>query len=127
LKHREHLMRQLPTAPGRRLLAWWQYDAPGLGLRWPGYDRERSTLYEAGLLADEEKAELLADWRQAFDKAQRLDLGYCIGPGRWLTGERARRAYYAWVDIPAELVQKWTEEHQRRAKTIRNLAAGVEV
>ena len=42
---------------GRRPQAWWQFEAP---FRYPGYDREQSTLYTAGLLTAEELAELEA-------------------------------------------------------------------
>ena len=41
---------------GRRPMAWWQFEAGDL--RYPGYDREQSTLYRAGLLGEEERAEL---------------------------------------------------------------------
>src|SRR4051812_40615483 len=50
---------------GHRPAAWWGFDSP---IPYPagGYDRERSTLYEAGLLDEEERAWLLADWRREF-------------------------------------------------------------
>jgi hypothetical protein len=44
--HRGRLVGVLPSAPGRRPQAWWEYEA---SIAWPGYDRERSTLYAAGL------------------------------------------------------------------------------
>ena len=34
-RHRHRLIGTLPSSPGRRPLAWWQYDA---AIRWPGYD-----------------------------------------------------------------------------------------
>ena len=45
-----------------------------------GYDHERSTLYEAGLLDEEECAWLLADWRREFARAQSADFFFCGGP-----------------------------------------------
>jgi hypothetical protein len=93
LRHRHRLIGTLPSSPGRRPLAFWQYDAP---MRWPGYDAERSTIYEAGLLGDDERAALEAEWRREFDRAQRLP-----------TGE-ARRGHLRWADVPDELVRRWT-------------------
>src|SRR3954447_18569012 len=51
--HREALLAR--ERPGSRPRAWWEYDAP---IRWPGYDRETVALYEAGLMSEEEIAEL---------------------------------------------------------------------
>jgi hypothetical protein len=45
---------------GRRPQAWWEFEAPALGLRWPGVDREHRVLYEAGVLGAEEIAQLKA-------------------------------------------------------------------
>jgi hypothetical protein len=56
-RHRDQMMEQHGSR-GRRPVAWWRYEA--CELRWPGYDRERSTLYEAGLLGEAERAELLS-------------------------------------------------------------------
>ena len=86
----------MPSSPGRRPLAWWQYDAP-VTVKWPGYERERSTLWQAGLLlGDDERAALEAEWRRELDFAQRLP-----------AGER-RAAHYAWADIPEGLLRRWT-------------------
>lgn len=124
-KHRNWLM-ALFANHGRRPMAWWQYEAP---IFYPGYDREQSTLYEAGLLAEAEKAELLAEWRRYFEKALEPGFSHCIGHARpqdtfatWLHGAAAKRAHYAWADIPRALVKAWTGEYRRRAKTIRKLA-----
>jgi hypothetical protein len=57
-------------------MAWWAYDAP---FPYPGYDHEQAALYEANLLAEEEKAELLTQWRLYFDKAQEPGFGFCTG------------------------------------------------
>src|SRR5215468_12791341 len=48
--HRDRLM-GLFGRRGRRPHAWWKYDSP---IPYPGYDREQSTLYEAGLLSEQE-------------------------------------------------------------------------
>jgi hypothetical protein len=118
LRHREHFIGQLPSGPGRRLQAWWQYEAP---IAWPGLDRERSTLYAAGLLGEVEKAELEAEWRREFDHGQEPGFALCLGPGDWLEGAAARRALHAWADIPRQLVKRWTAERRRQAQTIRQL------
>ena len=110
----------VPSSPGRRPMAWWQYDAP---IPWPGIDRERSTLYAAGLLGEEERRVLAAEWRLDFDRAQKPDFWLCLGPGEWLEGRAARRAHYRWADIPRPLIRKWTAERKRAAQTIRKLEA----
>jgi hypothetical protein len=124
LRHREHLIGQLPSSPGRRLQAWWQYfeGAPP----YPGPDREASTLYAAGLLGEAEKVELEADWRREFDRAQEPGFWLCLGPGDWLEGAAARRAHYRWADIPRALVKRWTAERKRQARTIRQLQDAAE-
>src|SRR5262249_42937761 len=43
-------MLRLFGKPGRRPMAWWQFDAPALGLKWPGLNSEQSYLYEHGIL-----------------------------------------------------------------------------
>jgi hypothetical protein len=96
-RNREWLMEQRGSH-GRRPLAWWRYD------------RERSTLYEAGLLAEEERAELLAYWRHEFNRAHGRDFFYCAGPGRILHGAAARREHFRWADIPRALVAAWRAE-----------------
>ena len=108
-RHQHRLIGTLPSSPGRRPLAWWQYDAP---IRWPGYDAERSTLYEAGLLGDDERAALEAEWRREFDFAQRLPAG-------------DRRAHYAWADIPDELVRRWATKKKPRLPGHRTLGTSL--
>jgi len=99
---------------GRRPWAWWRYEAGEL--RHPGYGRERSTLYEAGLLAEAELAELLAYWREQFDRACGPDFFHCEGPGIFLRGVAARRAHCRWADIPRALVAAWRAERRRSAR-----------
>ena len=67
LLHRDRLAGVLLLAPGRRAQAWWRYDSP---IPWPGIDRERSTLYAAGLLGEAEKAVLECEWREDFEPAR---------------------------------------------------------
>src|SRR5262249_11355994 len=90
-RHREQLMEEL-GGRGRRPAARRRDEAGDL--RYPGYDRERSTLYEAGLLAEAERAELLRYWREQFDRASAPDFFHCGGPGRILEGAAGRRAHY---------------------------------
>jgi hypothetical protein len=129
LCYRDNLLSTFSSA-GRRPQAWWQYDAP---IPYPGYERERSTLYQAELLGDDERVELEVEWRRAFDWAQRPDFSLCLGQqvdaddelaAHWLEGTAARRAYYRDVDIPRALVRKWTAERKRAAQTIRRLEDG---
>ena len=110
LLHRERLAGVLPSAPGRRAQAWWRFDSP---IPWPGYEAERSTLYLAGLLDVEEKAALETEWRRDFERG--CDPGFAISlrPDEHLTGAAARRALWADIDIPRELVRKWTAERKR--------------
>jgi hypothetical protein len=106
-RHRNQLMEQFGSR-GRRPVAWWRYEAGELC--YPGYDRERSTLYEAGLLGEGERAELLAYWREQFDRAGAPGFFLCEGPGRFLHGDAARRAHCRWADIPPALVAAWSAE-----------------
>ena len=113
---------------GRRPQAWWKFEAPNVGLCWPGPMCERSTLYVAGVLGEKEQAALVAEWRAAFDEVQGHDCSLCLGyvrPGdsepTWLEGAAARRAHYREADIPRGLVRQWTAKHRRRAQTIRRL------
>jgi hypothetical protein len=111
LLHRDRLAGVLPSSPGRRAQAWWAYDAP---IPWPGYDAERSTLYAAGLLDVEEKAQLEAEWRGNFESAANPGFALSLAPDEHLTGAAARRALYCWADIPRQLVRKWTAEQRKR-------------
>src|SRR5262245_33126190 len=49
---------------GRRPQAWWCFEAPDLGLKWPGYDHEQSYLYEHNVLSEAEQVELEREWIQ---------------------------------------------------------------
>jgi hypothetical protein len=108
-RHRDWLLEQHRN-PGRRPVAWWAFEAGEL--RYPGRDRERSTLYEAGLLAEGEREELLRYWREQFDRARDPGFFHCSGPGRILHGAAACREHYRWADIPSALVEEWSAEHR---------------
>jgi hypothetical protein len=98
---------------GKRPQAWWLYEAP-VELYYPGPDYERSTLFEFGLLAETERAELLANWRREFNRANAPGFFYCAGAGKFLDGEEARAAHYRWADIPDTLVEEWSAELQHK-------------
>ena len=104
---------------GHRPAAWWQFEAGDL--RYPGYDREQSTLYQAGILGEEEAAALMSEWRREFERAQAADFWLCLGPGRFLKGAPARRRHYEWADVPKSLLVQWTKERRRGRKIIREL------
>jgi hypothetical protein len=110
LKHKDRLM-ELWGKGGRRPLAWWLYEAGDLD--YPGYDFERSVLFEAGLLTETEQAELVTCWRHEFDRACAPDFFICLGPGRFLEGEEAREAHCRWADIPAALVEQWRRQQSK--------------
>jgi hypothetical protein len=107
---------------GRRPFGWWTFDAANFGLRYPGRDREHSVLYVEGLLDEVEARELLAYWREEFDKANAPDFTY-TWQGRVFRGAVARRQHYQWADIPLEEVVSWAKERRRSANRIRSLEA----
>jgi hypothetical protein len=118
-RNRDRLMQQYGH-DGRRPMAWWEFEAGDL--RHPGLDRERSFLFERGLLADDEKAALLRWWQAEFERSYEPDFFYTERPDEILEGARARALHYRWADIPRWLVKTWTAERKRRGKTIRKLA-----
>jgi hypothetical protein len=104
---------------GRRPAAWWEFEAP-----FPRPSgREQSSLYEAGLLTEEERVELVTWWRQQFERGYEPHFFYCEGPGRLFSGAVARRKHYAWADIPRALLRESTMQRRRRSRTIRELEA----
>ena len=106
---------------GRRPAAWWRFEAGDL--RYPGYEREQSTLYEAGLLGEDERTGLLTFWRKEFERAHEPHFFHCEGPGRIFEGAKARRRHFCWADIPRELLKEWT---RRRTRNIREPATAAE-
>jgi hypothetical protein len=82
---------------GRRPQIWWYYEAPALGLKYPGHAREQSYLFEAGVLSEAECAELLRCWRREFDRDH-------------------RPAHLNWADVPHSLREQWLAERPRRVR-----------
>ena len=91
----------------------FQYEAPA-ELYYPGPDYERSTLYEADLLNETERVELVAYWRREFDRASASGFTHCAGPGKFLSGQQAFEAHVRWADVPPALVEEWAAEHRQR-------------
>jgi hypothetical protein len=89
---------------GRRPQAWWCFEAPGLGLSWPGYDREQSYLFEHNVLEETERAQLLVGWREEFEQACSLES----------TG--AKKDHLDWADVPHSLRQRWSAARRRRGR-----------
>jgi hypothetical protein len=116
-RHRAHFMAHF-AGHGKRPMGWWWFESP---VPFPGYFKQRSTLYEHNLLDVAERAELLAYWRQQFERAGQPHFFVCEGPGEFFEGAIARRKHYEWADIPASLVEQWTQERRRARKTIREL------
>jgi hypothetical protein len=108
-EHRDRLLR-LFGQDGRRPMAWWKYESP---VPFPGLRRQRSTLYEHGLLGAAEARALVADWRAEFKRASQPDFVYVAGPGEIYQGAVARQKRFAWADIPSALVQQWEAARQR--------------
>jgi hypothetical protein len=111
-RHRDRLM-TLFSGHGRRPMAWWWFEAP---LPYPGFDNETVALLEAGLLSEDEKAEIVGRWRREFERAQAPDLMYMNEPGVVLTSRAAQRALYEDAGIPPALLRQWTAEWKRRAE-----------
>ena len=86
---------------GKRPMAWWQFEAPDLGLKWPGYDRQQSYLFAAGVLEEKERAELELQWRRDFEHARSIE------------DPVARKRYLDWADVPISLRQEWRAERRR--------------
>jgi hypothetical protein len=112
-EHRDRLM-QYWGCHGRRPMAWWCFEAPADLY----YDREceRSTLYEAGLLSEEEQAELLKYWEHEFHRCNAPGFFICLGVGKFLEGEEACMAHYRHADIPATLVEAWQQNAKAERK-----------
>jgi hypothetical protein len=120
LKNRDRLL-LMWSKNGKRPAAWWNFEAPFPRPR----EREQSRLYEAGLLTEPERVELVAWWRQEFERAWDPHFFFCDGPGRFFEGAVARRKHYDWADIPRALVREWTARRRRRGRTIGRLAKTV--
>jgi hypothetical protein len=107
--------------PGRRPMAWWEFDAGALGLCYPGYDHETAYLWAAGVLDAEECAELEIAWRREYEHSLEAGFSLTMNPEVILTGARARRAHWEWAGIPSALIEQWQSERKRprrrKAKT----------
>jgi hypothetical protein len=114
--NRDDLLAGYP--PGRRPWVWWHFDAGEL--RFPGYDAEQATLYEAGLLSEQEAAALVTEWRREFERAFAPNFFHCEA-GRILKGALGRRGHYKWIGAPKALLARWVKERRRQGKTIRQL------
>jgi len=99
---------------GRRPQGWWAFEAGDL--RYPGYNRERSTLWRAGKLSPGEKEGLETEWEMEFQRAQAPDFSMDGSSGDLLKGDCARAAHYAHHDIPRELVKRWSAARRRRER-----------
>jgi hypothetical protein len=107
--HRDRLMR-LFGQDGSRPMAFWQYDSP---VPFPGLDRQRSTLYEHGLLSAAERRTLVADWHAEFKRASQPNFFFIGAPGEIYHGALARERHFIWADIPSALVQQWEAARQK--------------
>jgi len=98
--------------PGRRPQAYYEFEWEGDR---PPYDSERSELWRRGLLTEEEKAALEAEWRSEWEFCHRP--GFAIArawPNSLLKGAAARREHLREADVPCELVQDWTAVRRDR-------------
>ena len=86
--------------PGRRPEEWWIFERGG---RDKPREHEAATLYAMGELHDTELAEVTAQWRQYYDKADNY------------IDAAQRRAWLKWAGIPPEFVKKWDAKRKRRA------------
>src|SRR5262249_50181068 len=78
---------------GRRPMGWWLYEAPEKGLRYPTSQYERSVLWETpGVLTEEERAQLEAEWRYEFDRCWDEHFFHWAGTGEIYNGHEARGA-----------------------------------
>ena len=93
---------------GRRPQAWWQFERPP-GLEF-SYARERSSLFTANLLTDDERTELIAYWRREFQLTIKLRMNAA-----------AQQKHLRFCDVPDSLVEEWLTEHERRADTINEM------
>jgi hypothetical protein len=84
---------------GRRPQAWWRFEAP---FKYPGFNRERSALWEANLLGTSEARTLEERWRSAFEES--LSSGFTF---QGLSGWDAHIAFLVFNDIPSDLAELW--------------------
>src|SRR5262249_34170199 len=83
IKSRDRIMERYGRH-GRRPQIWWQFDSGDL--KYPGYDRERSYLYEHNVLTEQERVEVEHQWKAEFERAYRPHFFYTAAPGEILHG-----------------------------------------
>src|SRR5215471_14612853 len=94
--HRDEIMRRWGSH-GRRPAGFYEFEWDGPR---PPYAVERSTLWRMDVLSQEERSDLEAEWKTAFDAARGMDA-------------RERREHLAHHDVPAELIREWTVARRR--------------
>jgi len=104
--NRERLM-SLFAHGGRRPQGWWKFEAP---FKFPGFNRERSALWEAGLLGAAEARALERDWREEFAKSLEPSFTFRERSGHALTGREAHIAHLVFHDCPAALAEQWAAD-----------------
>ena len=100
-ENRDRLMK-LFAKGGRRPQAWWAFEA---SFKFPGFNREKSALWETGLLGAAEARELEASWREEFDRSLAPDFTF-----QGLSGRDAHIAALVFFDVPAMLAELWATE-----------------
>jgi len=95
---------------GHRPQMFWRYEAQALGLRPFNFNTQKSTLYNAGLLGEQERIELVAFWRKQFDLAI-----------MWKEDAATACKRFRSMDIPVVLIRRWRAERKRHARTIDKL------
>jgi hypothetical protein len=104
-RHRTRLS-ELFASPGRRMWAWWRFESK---IKYPGFNLERSTLWEANLLKPAERVELEREWRTEFDRSLQPNFAF-HDHGKILTGWQGHIAHLVFCDIPAPLAQQWADD-----------------
>lgn len=94
-------------------MGWWAYEAPK-GLRHPGYEYQRSVLWEANVLGEEERAQLETEWRREWDHIwEHEQFFHSAAPDKIYSGDEARVKHLVWADVPPVLVYRWLDERER--------------
>jgi len=106
--HQDEIMRRFGRS-GRRPAAFYEFvwDGPR-----PSYYTEKSVLWRAGVLSEEERIEVETEWAMEFERTFKPDFFFHDGR-EVLHGVAARRAHYRWADIPDELIEAWEREGRR--------------
>jgi hypothetical protein len=99
---------------GQRPQAWWQYEAPALGITRPAdHHFDEAVLYETDLLSPRERKQLHDFWRARYEEAYETeDFTHCLGPNELLHGYAARSAHLRQYGIPPALVDQWEAERK---------------